>query len=227
MQLPSGTFLNQGSTYPISAVTPDPQIDLHVKPRLCVALDYLWIMWTLSKYQQSENPVEFHNQYVDSQIAKKRTFPDYFTIRLGKKILALDCIAEINFWIFLEGSESDAWEKISMTLSTDVPPGISPENCNFSLRFADNEQKQRLDTIMKSAPLNSSQRMFCEVGLKNPKGSAVQHYNSKDTWYSPLTTSLYGGRWNVRRPESAIGEIPDWSWLYKMNNKKYLDPKSM
>jgi hypothetical protein len=225
MQLPSGTLLDQAAERPIVAIKADSTKNPHIKPRLCVALDYLWIMWTLSDYQQSENPIEFFNQYLRTDPMVKDTLPDYFTVRLGNRILALNCIKEINFWIYIDETGFDAWENIKMTIKSDVPAGTQPKNCHLTLSFSDAQQKARLDKILHAAPLKSTQHMFCEVVLKNPSGVAVQHYNWQDSWFFPIITTMFGGRWHLKRPQSEAGEIPNWNRLYKTDPTKYPSPK--
>jgi hypothetical protein len=215
MQLPSGTLLNEDAIPPIRLIKTDAKKVPFSKPRLCVALDYLWIMWKMSG--EAEDPIFFMNP--DQMVLRPATdkIPPYLNVRLGKKIQALECISEISFFAHIEKKNSAYFSKIATKFEPD-PAGATHSH---RIKF-DNEGVTILNLLIDSYADSNIPTLFCEVTLKAPKGFAVQHYNWEDKWYFPVTLEKMSHTWwSISRPNGALGEIPNWYWLKNSFVEKY------
>ncbi|CDG84353.1 metallophosphoesterase [Janthinobacterium agaricidamnosum] len=220
MQVPSGTLLNEDATPPIKVVKADVSKAAFTKPRLCVALDYLWVIWEMSDQKQGEEPIQFHNPRQIQAKPPSGSLPDSFAVRLGAKINALDCIAEINFWVYID-TGSIGWNKISMKLDKKMPDIWAGRNYQYALIF-DGNGKARLDEMLSKISRKDKPMMFCEVGLKAAHGVAVKHYNWEDKWIFPVSiVKSAASHWMIARRRGQSGEIPDWKMLNKMYPGKY------
>lgn len=216
MQLPSGTLLNEDAMPPIRLVKADPQKVSFAEPRLCVALDYLWVMWKTNG--GAEEPICFKNPDFGSIAPRLNAMPQYLDVRLGRKIRALDCIADISFFVYMRSGQSGGFIKILTTFEE------KNKSAAFSHRitFNDKASIEKLNSIIKNYLPASPPVLFCEVKLKKPIGDAVQHFNWIDNWYFPVhLEQVMPMRWTISRPSGELGEVPNWPWLNQSFPKKY------
>jgi hypothetical protein len=220
LQLPSGTLLNEDTTPPIRLVKVDPVKLPSAKPRLCVALDYLWVIWSHDN-RKAEEPILFINS--DQAAGKISTgIPPYFLVRLGGEVRALNCIGEICFYVHVIIGNAAQFIKIAMRIVTNY------ENSHHTheLRFEDENSRDILNSIISKPNTLKLTQVFCEVSLKRPVGFAVQHFSWQDKWYFPVQLDKVKSTWwNLLRPVSAFGEAPNWTWLGRAYPQKYSVPK--
>lgn len=216
MRVPSGTLLNEDANPPIKAVKTDTKKVPFAKPRLCVAIDYLWVIWEMTGQNDGEEPIQFHNPRQVAMQGITNLMPDYFAVRLGKKLNALQCIDEIAFWLYLDTNKSSGWKKIEFRLENAIPSELRGKNYQHALYFADDTQKDMVNAELKSISGSENPPMFCEVTLKKPLGIAAQDYNYEDKWYFPVQLAkTAAAHWYVIRPRASDGEIPNWKWLQR------------
>lgn len=228
MQFPSGTLLNQGSKRPIKLVKTDATKVPFSQPRLCVALDYLWVIWEMTDQKQAEEPIRFANPKEFSRESPADKMADFFAIRFGEKINRLNCVQEINFYLHVSRGGFNGWVKIKMRLDTKVTEMMRSKNFTHSLHFEEPEKFTLVNSMLNKVSRVKKPAVFCEVTLKKPTGLAVQHFNWEDKWYFPIIIGKSnGGHWFFTRARGVRGEMPDWDWLTSQYPNIYPTVKSV
>ena len=224
MQLPSGTLLNIDAVPPIKTVKATATKVPFARPRLCVALDYLWIIWEMSDERKAEEPIRFANP--DELAVKWPTFkiPEFFAVKFGEKVTDLNCVKEINIYVYAEKNSFRGLIKIDMRLDNKVSPLLKSKGYSHTLSFVDPSNIALINSLLKSVTKTTKPTLFCEIALSQPEGMAVQQFDVKDKWYFPIIIEKTpGGHWNLARQRKIRGEIPDWKWLGSAYPEKYTE----
>jgi len=218
LQLPSGTLLNEDAVPPLKLVKTDTIKVPFSKPRLCVALDYLWIMWRTAGDKEGEVPIDFVHPDPKSFITVPNSMPNFFWVKLGRKVDALKCISKINFYIHI----NDKFQKISMNYKAFTP------GSDFAgqLYFDEKNSAELINSVIQKniefSGRTAFPKIFCEVELKKPTGPATRHFNYEDKWYFPVKLVRVDSKsWVLTRPLDHAGEVPDWDWLSRTFSGKY------
>ena len=228
MQLPSGTLLDPKDASPIRIINANPAKVPFARPRLCVALDYLWVIWEMSGQVKAEEPVRFANP--DELALKFPTglMPEYFAVCFGEKVNALKCIKEINFYLHVKDNNYNGWVKIAMRFDTTLSPLVKSKKYTHALTFSDPMQLTLLNSVLKNVSRANKPATFCEITLCEPTGPAVKQFDAKDKWYFPVSIiKTQGGHWNFARLRGERGELPNWDWLANQYPDNYPTLKSI
>lgn len=193
MTAPSGTLLDEASAAPILQIRTEAG---NGKPRLAVVLDYLHI-------DKVETPL------VWLPPANGTLPPTTWTMVVGPKTDALQCIGKVKFWLYMAATKegSGGWVAVDAMLAPDT-------------NWRGQSQGGRYVMAAPMQPLLAGYnpakcRMFCEVFLKEPtwpngaeklKGT----FDVASTWIFPV--EYQAGL--IARRIGEKGEVPDWDWLY-------------
>lgn len=222
MQPPSGTLLSPNASPPIKIVKTDTTKVPFSRPRLCVALDYLWVIWEMSDQTKAEEPIRLANPDELALKFASGKIPEYFAVRFGEKIAALNCVKEINFYISLKIDTGNIWVKFTMILERATSPLLKSKGYSHTLTFSKPPQANLINSMLKEVTRTKKPASFCEIVLNVPDGPAMQHFDAKDNWYYPvILEKTNGGHWNLARQRGLRGEIPDWRWLGLTFPEKY------
>ncbi|MFJ4293624.1 hypothetical protein ACIP1U_28190 [Cupriavidus sp. NPDC089707] len=143
---PSGTLLNEADSTPIQQVRAEAG---HGKPRLAVALDYLFI-------DKVETPL------VWLPPANGPLPPTSWTMLVGPLTDALQCIDKVRFWVFMAATKKSlgSWSQIDALIKPATDWRGRPRPGGYVMAAALPPLLARFNP--------ASCRMFCEVFLKEP-----------------------------------------------------------
>lgn len=204
---PSGTLLDEAGAKPVSQVRTEAGPG---KPRLAVALDYLYI-------DKVETPL------VWVPPANGPLPPASWIMQVGPKTDALQCIDKVRFWVFIAATRKSpgGWSQIDAL--------IKPAT--------DWRGRPRPGSYVMAAPMQPllarfeppGCRMFCEILLKEPswpKGAEKLKgtFDVTSSWVFPVDYQ-HG---LIARRRGQYGEVPDWDWLnLTLNGDRYPVKKSI
>lgn len=218
------------------------------KPRLCVALDYLYIL------SSGEMPVGFAWEPRAGFGAKRR--PAAVTLRLSEQVRRLDCIRAVNVWVCELQKDKTGGKAQAIAVWHRLAPTLVQAKEGNTLVFSTDEL-EKLANAMVTAPTHmpadargvapvTTQRVaqaFCEIVLKKPttgkytegpdKGKNVPDWSAdmkweNDPWVFPLDigTSQAGASTHdfMQRRDGEQGQVPDWKFLAKhYRDKGYIE----
>lgn len=205
------------------------------RPRLCVALDYLHVMWP------EDPPLSFHWQPRTGLVSKTRS-PNV-TLVMNAVMRKLDCVGGVKVWVF-EGKK-DGEKQLVNTWHCLTPSLASSDKGRQTLTFsaehltvlarcmvrrkapADRGDGAEKDNSRRGEGGNVVERVaqaFCEIVFKKtevPKGQPdwKKDMNADDSWLFPLDIGTSTVDFMHRRT-GEHGEVPDWKWLYATWGKK-------
>lgn len=214
------------------------------KPRLCVALDYLYLMGGAPGNGDIGTPLSF--------LCMKEGFPKVVNVFLSEQMLRLNCIEGISIWI-CEGGGTDEKDRPLPIKWSRLDPEfkLARKKTESTLEFK-GEDLVKLNLAMQAGVVlqygNRSQfeagdkyrvvrKAFCEVRLRKPASTAAGEDWAKDMvwendpWIYPLSIRISDAEltpksyWSFARMAGEQGEVPDWEWMAKhFKNLGYIRP---
>lgn len=215
------------------------------KPRLAVALDYLWVMRSLPAKGDIKDPIYL--------LRHKEGFPTTIDVYMSPQVTKLGCIVGMAIWVFEGGKNAKKehvrkWTRLSPSWAKHP---TDPERAVLSLGGPD---LVALNSAMNTgvagqykdqsgregAKYRKVRQAFCEVALQAPAPTKAgddwgkDMLCDKDAWVFPLEISIADetlsprSMWQFTRPNGERGEVPDWDFLVEhFEDKGYLAPNDV
>ncbi|SFQ44018.1 Calcineurin-like phosphoesterase [Variovorax sp. OK605] len=224
------------------------------KPRLCVALDYLYIL------QRGKSPVVFEWESRAGAGARRR--PATVRMRLSEQVQKLDCIAAVKVWVCElkkskaggTGQAEPAWHRLAPTLIRGKDGSVlvfsAAELATLESAMVTAAKRPAVGAAANpargTAPVVTRRvaQAFCEIVLKKPttgrytegpeKGKDVPDWSAdmkweNDPWVFPLDigSSQTGAGTHdfMQRRDGEHGQVPDWDFLATHYQSKGYIPK--
>ncbi|MDM0120864.1 metallophosphoesterase [Variovorax arabinosiphilus] len=201
------------------------------RPRLCVALDYLHVLWP------NDPPLSFRWHPRAGLVSKTRSAN--VTMVMSEVLRKLDCVGAVKVWVF-EGAK-DGEKQLVTTWHCLTPALLIGAKGESALTFSAEQLEVLARCMVRSRSpadqVNSigaerqrrgegrnvterAAQAFCEVVLKKPpiaKGQPdwSEDMNVDDHWLFPLDIGTAANTVDfMHRRGGEHGEVPDWKWLY-------------